>query len=368
MHPEYASSTPTPTLAARSTAHWRGANLIELFSTSARWAEMFPIRLGEGIQESDFALLADLGLTYARIPLSYLWFGAGPYSSSIDPDRFPLVDRAVALGRKYGIHVSLNLHRAPGYCVNSRSHFDVREPGDLFTDPSCQSLFREYWTSFARRYADVPPEELSFDLLNEPPRTDESTFDDVFGRTAEDIWRVTPERLVVLEGWDAGLQPPPRKWVTHPQVITSVHLYKPFEITHYRAPWVDVTTTEPTWPLTTDIESARRDGYVPLPGDTSARWDAGALERVLQPWIDIVAAGGAVHVGEMGAYSALPPEVRTRWLRDALGVLVDNGIGWALWNLRGPFGITDLGPREAGSGSWGSSDIDGELRDVLEDR
>jgi len=28
------------------------------------------------------------------------------------------VDEAVRFGEKYGIHVCLNFHRAPGYCVN----------------------------------------------------------------------------------------------------------------------------------------------------------------------------------------------------------------------------------------------------------
>ena len=324
-----------------STAHWRGVNLIELFSTSVRWAEEFPIRLGQGIQESDFAALAELGLTYARIPLSYLWFGIGPYGRTIDHSRFALVDRAVELGRAYGIHVSLNLHRAPGYCVNSRSHFDIAEQGDLFSDPSCQALFREYWTALAERYADVPPQQLSFDLLNEPPEIDDAAFGTVFGRAAEDIWRVTPERLVVLEGWDAGLRPPPREWTLHPQVVTSLHLYKPFDITHHGAPWVAPTAAEPVWPLRTDLASALRDGYVPLPGETTATWDAAAIERLLQPWIDIVDAGGAVHVGEMGAYSGAPLAVRVAWLEATLGVLGEHGIGWALWNLRGPFGLGD---------------------------
>ncbi|SDH07135.1 Aryl-phospho-beta-D-glucosidase BglC, GH1 family [Leifsonia sp. 98AMF] len=338
-----------PTISRAS--HWRGANLIELFSTSARWMELFPIRLGHGIQESDFAMMAELGMTFARIPLSYLWFGTGPRGQSIDPDRLGLVDRAVELGREYGIHVSLNLHRAPGYCVNSLSQFDVPEPGDLFRDADRQQLFRHYWTTFARRYADVPPEELSFDLLNEPPRTDEATFDEVFGRTAEEIWRISPERLVVLEGWDAGMQPPPAKWSAHPRVVTSVHLYKPFEITHHRAPWVAATTAEPHWPLQTDVDAARRDGYVPLPGETTATWDAGAIERVLQPWIALADAGAAVHVGEMGAYATLPSAIRLAWLEAVTGVLGDHGIGWALWNLRGPFGIVDTDPAVSRSGT-----------------
>ncbi|RDV45391.1 hypothetical protein DOE76_07970 [Leifsonia sp. ku-ls] len=330
--------------ARRSTVGWRGVNLIELFSTSVRWAEQFPLRLGQGIQEGDVAALAELGLTFARIPLSYLWFGVGPYARTLDPSRLALVDRVVELGRRYGIHVSLNLHRAPGYCINSRSHFDTPEPGDLFADPDCQELFRGFWVELARRYAHIPPEELSFDLLNEPPETDDAVFATVFGRTAEAVWRVSPERTVVLEGWDAGLRPPPREWAPHPRVVSSVHLYKPFALTHHRAPWVAPSDVEPDWPLRTDLAAAVRDGYVPLPDETEARWDEAALERILQPWFDVVDAGGAVHVGEMGAYSAAPVAVRAAWLGAAFRVLEAHGVGWALWNLRGPFGLADTEP------------------------
>ncbi|MFF9563872.1 glycoside hydrolase family 5 protein [Leifsonia sp. NPDC014704] len=350
---------------SRSTVGWRGVNLIELFSTSVRWAEQFPIRLGQGIQESDVAALAELGLTYMRIPLSYLWFGVGPCARTLDASRLVLIDRAVELGRAYGIHVNLNLHRAPGYCINSRSHFDTPEPGDLFADRDCQELFRAFWTELARRYAHIPADELSFDLLNEPPEIDDAVFATVFGRTAEAIWRVSPERIVVLEGWDAGLRPPPREWALHPQVVSSVHLYKPFELTHHRAPWVAATGAEPTWPHTTELQGALRDGYVPLPGETTARWDEAALERTLRPWFDVVEAGGAVHVGEMGAYAMTPVTTRAAWLGSVFRVLESHGIGWALWNLRGPFGLADTQPGKPHADAAHGLRLDPELIDAI---
>lgn len=350
---------------SRSTSHWRGFNLIELFSTSTRWAEEFPIRLGEGIQESDFAAIAHLGFTWVRIPASYLWFGKGAFSKSIDASRFALLDRAVELGRKYGIHVCLNLHRAPGYCVNSRSHFDVPEPGDLFSDPERQALFLQYWSLIAERYADVPPEALSFNLLNEPPQLDDSTFTSVFGPSAEAIWRRTAERLVLLEGWDAGLRPPPEEWTRHPQVITSVHLYKPFAITHYDCPWVEPVKAEPAWPLVQPLDDGVRDGYVPLEGQTQAVWDRGAIERILAPWIEIVEAGGAVHVSEMGSYTGVPHDIELAWLEASLGVLGDHGIGWGLWNFRGPFGVADTGRLDVQTVEFQGLSLDARLVELL---
>ena len=39
------------------------------------------------------------------------------------------IDRAVELGKQYGIHVNINFHRIPGYCINGRE----MEPADLFS-------------------------------------------------------------------------------------------------------------------------------------------------------------------------------------------------------------------------------------------
>ena len=39
------------------------------------------------------------------------------------------IDNAVELGKQYGIHVNINFHRIPGYCINGRE----QEPHDLFS-------------------------------------------------------------------------------------------------------------------------------------------------------------------------------------------------------------------------------------------
>ena len=62
------------------------------------------------------------------------------------------------------MHVSLNLHRAPGYCINAGFH----EPYNLWKDKEAQDAFNFHWGMWAKRYKDISAEKLSFDLLNEP--------------------------------------------------------------------------------------------------------------------------------------------------------------------------------------------------------
>jgi hypothetical protein len=81
------------------------------------------------------------------------------------------IDQAIDLGRQHGIHITLNFHRIPGYCINGCE----LELADLFTGTKAQrdkaldaGVYQ--WKAFARRYKGIPNRHLSFDLINEPPQ------------------------------------------------------------------------------------------------------------------------------------------------------------------------------------------------------
>jgi aryl-phospho-beta-D-glucosidase BglC (GH1 family) len=72
----------------------------------------------------------------------------------------------------FNLHMCLNLHRAPGYCINKPEI----ERDNFWTDAVAQDAFVSTWEMFARRYNGVPNDFLSFDLLNEPPSEGERGF------------------------------------------------------------------------------------------------------------------------------------------------------------------------------------------------
>ena len=78
----------------------------------------------------------------------------------MDPVILGQIDDAIEMGRQRGIHVNLNLHRAPGYCVNPPA-----EPLDIWADDQALEAAAAHWAHFAQRYRGVPSEELSFCLL-----------------------------------------------------------------------------------------------------------------------------------------------------------------------------------------------------------
>ncbi len=215
---------------------WRGFNLLEKF------------RLESGnrpFAEADFRRIADWGFNFVRLPMDYrLWIVDG------DPEQFDEnvlreIDAAIAWGERYGIHVCLNLHRAPGYTVARPA-----EEMDLWTDEEAQRLTALHWAMFARRYRGIPSERLSFNPVNEPDREVEpAAYAYVMARVAEAIREEDPARLIILDGLEFGTRPAFE--ALHLDVAQFTRGYAPFPLTHYRAPWVPGADDYPPphWPV-----------------------------------------------------------------------------------------------------------------------
>jgi hypothetical protein len=61
----------------------------------------------------------------------------------------------------------------------------------------------------------------------------------------------------------------------------------------------------------------------------------------IAPWKALADGGVGVHVGEFGAHNRTPHDVVLRWMADVLELFKRAGFGWALWSLRGTFGLVD---------------------------
>ena len=68
-----------------------------------------------------------------------------------------------------------------------------------------------------------------------------------------------------------------------------------------------------------------------------------------------------VHCGEGGAYNKTPHAVVLRWWEDVADILGRAGIGWALWNFRGPFGVLDSGRGDVPYVDWHGHALDAEF-------
>ena len=152
------SAAETQAVSARHLPRWRGFNLLAKFVKRRGGNPPF--------QESDFGLVAEWGFDFVRLPLSYYCWSDPNDWLTLREAGLKDIDQAVEFGGKHGVHVNLNLHRAPGYCVNP-----PKEPLDLWKDEKALEACSFHWAHLAKRYKGIPNDRVSFDLLNEPGAT-----------------------------------------------------------------------------------------------------------------------------------------------------------------------------------------------------
>jgi len=334
--PAEAAGPKAADVSAAKLPRWRGFNLLEKFTAQPN----------APFVEDDFAWMAEWGFDFARLPLSYrCWSDPRDWRRLREPV-LKQIDQAVAFGRRHGVHVNLNFHRAPGYCVNPPA-----EPFDLWKDEQALEACAYHWAHFAQRYKGTPNERLSFDLLNEPAKVSEETYVRVVRRLVGAIRERDPGRLLIADGLQYGNVPVPG--LAGLKIAQSTRGYDPFQLTHYKAPWVRGSDRwpEPAWPLE---------------GPGGQKWDKGRLRRErIEPWKALERRGVGVHVGEWGAYRHTPHPVVLAWMRDRLALWKEAGWGWALWNLRGDFGVLDSGRRDVAYEDFHGHKLDRKMLDLL---
>jgi endoglucanase len=345
-----AGSNPLP--------RWKGFNFLDFFHPN-------PAHARPATDEVLFEWMGDWGFDFARLPLAYPAYLDIDYSKPITPDdvmrfdeaKLERIDALIAAAHRHGIHVSLNLHRAPGYCINA----GFREPYNLWRDQEALEAFCTHWTMWAKRYAQTPPERISFDLVNEPSLREDmndqygrrepvppATYHRVAKAAVEAIRAVKPDALIIADGNDGGHVAVPE--LADLGIAQSCRGYTPFSLSHYRAPWVSRHPEQmpaPKWP----------DG---------PRADRDFLEAFYRPWFELLDKGVGVHCGECGCYRETPHAVFLAWFADVVDVLAERGIGFALWEMRGDFGILDSHRADVDYEDWYGYKLDRKLLRLLQ--
>jgi endoglucanase len=340
---------------------WKGFNLLDYFSPNPDLNE------ADRTKDDDLRWMADWGFDFVRLPMAYPRYINFDRSKPITPaDVYSInskvvdeIELLVNKANERGMHVSLNLHRAPGYCVNA----GFREPFNLWKDKEAQDAFYFHWDMWAKRFKGFSRNKISFDLVNEPSYREDMN-DQYSKRTAVpgDIYRkvamgaakvirdVTPDRLIIADGNNGGSDVIPELYDLN--IGQSCRGYYPHYISHYQAPWVwkdPSMAPKPVWPGIMDGRKFGRE----------------QLEEFYNPWIGLINKGIGVHCGESGCWKKTPHTVFLAWYGDVIDILTQHGIGYALWNFRGDFGILDSGRTDVKYTDWYGHQLDSELLALL---
>jgi endoglucanase len=339
---------------------WKGFNLLDFFSPDPR-PTLRPST------EDHFKWMEDWGFDFIRLPIAYPYYLQFDRSRNILPEEVYHIDeqkvaeieKLVTLAHKHNMHVSLNLHRAPGYCINAGFH----EPYNLWTDQAAQDAFYFHWSFWAKRYKEVSSKKISFDLLNEPSMRGDMNdqhsratpvpgeiYRKVAKTAAEAIRKENPQHLVIADGNNVGNSVIPE--IIDLDIAQSCRGYYPHAISHYKAPWANKDPDhlpEPLWPGLVGNQYLGRD----------------MLLVYYKPWIELVQKGVGVHCGECGCWNKTPYDVFIAWFSDVVDILSVNGIGFAPWNFIGDFGVLDSGRADVAYEDWYGHKLDRKFLDLL---
>jgi endoglucanase len=340
---------------------WKGFNLLDFFAPD-------PAKGRPATTEQHLQWMADWGFDFIRLPMAYPSYVKFDRSRPIRPEEIRAIDtqatdrieQLVYLAHKYNLHVSLNLHRAPGFCVNA----GFEEPYNLWQDAQAMDDFVYHWSFWADRFRQTSPKKVSFDLLNEPCIREDMNdqhskrgpipgekYREMALKASQAIRKANPDLLVIADGNNVGSSVIPE--ITDLNIAQSCRGYNPGIISHYKAPWVFKDTTqlpEPKWP-----------------GQVGEQYLSRAmLEKQYEPWIALTKQGVGVHCGECGCFNKTPHPVFLAWFEDVLDVLTSNGIGYALWEFRGSFGMLDSGRDDVAYEDWHGHKLDRKLLTLLQ--
>ncbi|MCE0497051.1 MAG: cellulase family glycosylhydrolase [Methylacidiphilales bacterium] len=154
---------------------------------------------GTRYTEADMQNVAKWGANTVRLAFSYYDLETDANPPVWKEDGFKDLDDVVQWGKRYGVHVILDMHVVPGgqstlpYCAGGHNL--------LWTDTGAQDRFVALWSEIARRYHGRT-EVAAYELMNEPDTTQKTpnALVNIDQRAITAIRAVDPDKIIVVGG------------------------------------------------------------------------------------------------------------------------------------------------------------------------
>jgi len=315
----------------------RGINLSMWYAQANDYSAQ---RLTTYTTVDDFKLVKSLGFDHARLSINPEPLMLNGKPDALDPEAIARLDMTVEEITATGLVVILDIHPDMPYV-------EALGQGD---DAPAKLLI--FWKAFAAHFANTDPNQVYFEVLNEPHMEDSFRWAGIQDHAVAAIRAVAPMHTIIATGNHWGgieglleLEP-----VRDDNVIYSFHDYDPMTFTHQGATWSTPylkTLRGVPYPSTPEnvaslaAQEADARGKQELTKYGAERWDAGLVDK------EIVSAAdwGSRHnvpvwCGEFGVYKAYTePAARAEWLHDMRVSFEARRIGWSMWDYQGSFAL-----------------------------
>lgn len=318
----------------------RGINASEWFAQVYDKRGYTPEHFQAWTTAEDIALIKSMGFDHVRLSVN-----PQPMFDEHEPNKIPTkylsyLDAAVKMILDHGLAVVIDLH----------PETDFKER--LAKDDEFVECVADFWRALAAHYATWDAERVFLEILNEPEFSDRYRWLGVQMKLAAAIRQGAPAHTIIAAGarWSNDDELIFQEPLHDANVIYNFHFYLPSIFTHQGATWskyywhwlrgVRYPSTE---------ESAERAAAL-VPDEVDRlqvirygreHWDAARVESEMKQAAEWARRRGVPLVCiEFGVYREYAdPEDRAAWLHDTRTSLEHNGIGWAMWDYSGSFGV-----------------------------
>jgi len=283
---------------------------------------------------TDLENMVALGADHVRVPIDLRnMSGDGP-SYTIDPILFMYLDRLVDWCEALGLYVILDNHTLLS----------------LDADPESEARTVTVWRQMAAHFADRS-ELVLYEILNEPIGMPTWEWGRIQQKAIDAIRAVDTTHTIIVSPAEMGSYDELRElpWYDDDNLIYTFHFYDPFLFTHQGTYW-----TDPSMETLSGVPYPYSASRMPsMPRSFSGTWlaqqwdwyaDAGTAASLADRMSVPVRFGtqrrALIYCGEFGVWAPAAAHADVvRWYADVRALLDADGIGWAMLDDTGPFGI-----------------------------
>lgn len=184
-------------------------------------------------RKQDMALMHQLGFKTVRLPVSFdHWTERKPPYTIVKTDYFAAIDSILAWAKLYRLRVIID------------DHHGALDDSDKVMQEALPRL-KAIWTRIAERYKNTDPDQVFFEIYNEPHNISDAQWKQCALQLIKTIRQIAPRHTIIVggAGWNSisGLQKMGK--LPFDNIIYTFHFYDPFLFTHQGAPWAGKEAT-----------------------------------------------------------------------------------------------------------------------------
>ena len=296
---------------------------------------------------ADLTLIKAMGFDHVRLSVNPEPMFLQNRADQIPVEYLRYLDDAVKMILDHDLAVVIDIH--------PEGDFKTRLAHDDFVEQ-----FSDYWRALARHYANLDPDRVFFEILNEPEVADRYRWYGIQSKLAVAIRGGAPQHTIIAAGaqWSADDQLLFLEPLRDPNVIYNFHFYEPHIFTHQGATW-GVNNWHflkglpyPATPADAEKAAAQEPDAVNRLYVVRYGLDHWGAERIEAEIAQVAKwaqqRGVPVVCNEFGVYRKnANPKDRAAWISDVRTSLEKHGMGWTMWDYSGGFGVVTKEPGEA---------------------